>query len=175
MQHQFLDKMDLERERGITIKARPWRRTRRTTRDVPVQPDRHARHVDFSTKSPARWPPARRALVVDAPRRRGADARERLLAMGNNLRSFRLQQIDLPSAHIDRARREVEEVVVSRQTTQSPRAARPASLGANPRAIVKYVPPPKGEPKAPCARSWSTAGTTATGGPSCCAAWSMVG
>src|SRR5512144_2499519 len=154
MEAQLLDSMDLERERGITIKAHPVRLTYAADDgnkyilnliDTPG-------HVDFSyevTRSLAACEGA--VLLVDAAQ--GVEAQtlaNAYLAVENDLEIVPvINKIDLPSADPDGAAGEVSELLGG-----SPEAVVriSAKTGANVEqvldAIVERIPAPDGEPDA---------------------------
>jgi GTP-binding protein LepA len=155
MEAQVLDAMDLERERGITIKAHPVRLNYTATSgdkyvlnliDTPG-------HVDFSyevTRSLAACEGA--LLLVDASQ--GVEAQtlaNAYLAVENNLEIIQvINKIDLPGAQPEEARRQIEEIV---GLDGSGAILASAKIGTGVpeilEAIVKRLPTPKGLQDAP--------------------------
>ncbi|MGE0704157.1 MAG: translation elongation factor 4 [Vicinamibacterales bacterium] len=155
MEAQVLDAMDLERERGITIKAHPVRLSYKASDgqtyvlnliDTPG-------HVDFSyevTRSLAACEGA--LLLVDASQ--GVEAQtlaNAYLAVDNSLEIIPvINKIDLPSAQPEEARRQLEEIVgLPGETAILASAKQGTGVPEILEAIVRRLPHPQGNPASP--------------------------
>ncbi|XP_057785986.1 translation factor GUF1 homolog, chloroplastic [Salvia miltiorrhiza] len=147
MKEQFLDNMDLERERGITIKLQAARmRYIHNSEPYCLNLIDTPGHVDFSYEVSRSLAACEGALlVVDASQ--GVEAQTLAnvyLALENNLEIIPvLNKIDLPGAEPERVCREIEEIV-GLDCSDAIYCSAKEGLGINEilRAIVQKVPPP---------------------------------
>jgi GTP-binding protein LepA len=155
MKEQILDSMDIERERGITIKAQTVRLDYLHTDGKTYQLNLMDTpgHVDFAyevSRSLAACEGA--VLVVDATQGVEAQTLANVYqAVENNLEILPvLNKVDLPSADVDRVKQQIEDVIGLDASFAVPISAK---TGQNVRAvleaIVERLPPPKGVRNAP--------------------------
>ncbi|ACB54066.1 GTP-binding protein [Crocosphaera subtropica ATCC 51142] len=148
MKEQFLDNMDLERERGITIKLQAARMNYRSKdgEDYVLNLIDTPGHVDFSYEVSRSLAACEGALlVVDSSQ--GVEAQTLAnvyLALENNLEIIPiLNKIDLPGSEPERVANEIEEVV-GLDCTGIIKASAKAGIGVDEilESIVHLVPPP---------------------------------
>ncbi len=152
---QFLDKMDIERERGITIKAQHVRLAYKADDGQTYQINLidTPGHVDFTYEVSRSLQACEGALlVVDSTQ--GVEAQTLAnvyLAVEANLEVIPvLNKVDLPSADPDRTREEIEDVV-GIDCADAVLASGKTGIGIREilESVIKRVKPPKGDPAAP--------------------------
>ena len=155
MQEQVLDSMDIERERGITIKAQTVRLnyTAQDGKTYQLNLIDTPGHVDFSyevSRSLASCEGS--VLVVDATQ--GVEAQTLAnvyLALDNDHEILPvLNKIDLPSAEPEKVKQQIEDVI-GLDTSNAVETSGKSGLGIDDllEGIVKYLPAPTGEINAP--------------------------
>src|SRR6185369_230880 len=152
---QILDSMDLERERGITIKASPVRLRYRAKngQEYSLNLIDTPGHVDFTYEVSRSLAACEGALlVVDAAQ--GVEAQTVAnvhMALDHNLEILPvINKIDLPSAEPERVRKEIEDVI-GLDASNAILASAKEGIGTEEilEGIIHFFPPPSGDPDKP--------------------------
>ncbi len=155
MRAQFLDKMDIERERGITIKAQAVRLAFTAADGVTYELNLidTPGHVDFNYEVSRSLAACEGAiLVVDSTQ--GVEAQTLAnvyLAIEQGLEILPvLNKVDLPSSDVERTKAQVEQVI-GLDTSEAIAASGKTGIGVRDilEQIVRKVPPPRGKDDAP--------------------------
>jgi GTP-binding protein LepA len=155
MKDQLLDSMEIERERGITIKAQTVRLLYKADDGKIYQLNLidTPGHVDFTYEVSRSLAACEGALlVVDASQ--GVEAQtiaNVYMAIEQNLELIPvINKIDLPSADVDRVKKEIEDVIGIDASNAIPASAKDG-IGIKEilEGVIKYIPHPKGDPEKP--------------------------
>ena len=155
MEEQLLDSMDIERERGITIKLTPVRMyyTAKDGQEYEYNLIDTPGHVDFTYEVSRSLAACEGAiLVVDATQ--GVEAQTLAnvyLAIENNLEILPvINKIDLPSARVDEAKKEIEEIIgLDAEGIPCVSAKEGTNIEDLLEAIKDYFPAPQGDTDEP--------------------------
>ena len=155
MENQLLDSMDIERERGFTIKLTPVRMfyTAKDGQEYVFNLIDTPGHVDFTYEVSRSLAACEGAiLIVDASQ--GVEAQTLAnvyLALENNLEILPvINKIDLPSARPDEAKKEIEDVI-GLDASYAPLVSAKEGIGIDDvlESVVQYFPAPQGDENAP--------------------------